>query len=816
MTSSETMTTKQWKGGYELYEQQGILSGDAAARIVRTVLNVPCSFVDFDCKTPGEPLSFDQFQRTADQIASRTVGVDPMLKLIFDTVGGQPDSLFATLRQLAQCLDLAGIRLDDPRLGELSNQLRTGDLDERLPPSRFLSLIAPTAFLLSRILRRDLAVPGFEEFRSDLDSLYDLVEPNRTGANADYIPVLRDADPERWGVAFCSVDGQRYARGHVHDFFSIQSTSKPITYGLALTELDPVRTHEWVGMEPSGRAFNHPELLPDFRPFNPMVNAGAIMTCSVLASAFPDKSAMTLIDQVGGVWGRMSGGVVRLSEETMLSEKATADNNFALAYLMRGRKGLPAPLEDSLDLYFGLCSLELTCDSMAVAAATLANGGVCPITGERVFSAEVVKAMLSLMASSGMYNNAGEFFFHIGIPAKSGVSGVVMVVIPNFGGFATFSPRLDAFGNSVRGVQFFRKLVANFTFHTFDNVSGGFNGFKKDPTRVGSPQSSGQLIRWAADLGDTEMQPLHTLFVRTLAAVALSGGGLDDAGVRRVQAIYTGCMGGFLTREELSRVVFANPETALDELCDEITSVRNRLDTRAGELLFEGALLLLSRSGVAVDEQSRLLRRLAHSFDLSDETTEFLIARWDKMNLDEVLAARGVDLSDPVAPELGRSRAKTTSNGTDAKAALPLEEMVQAVRESWAFARRRRERVAEQMYVRLLWTDESAAALFTRTDMNQQTQLLTHILDAVVAKLNVLNELTDTVRALGARHVAYQVHPDQYATVGASLLWALEQTVGPQRWTTVVETAWKTIYGMLVTVMLEGDKQARESAFVPD
>lgn len=620
-----------------------------------------------------------------------------------------------------------GVRANDPRLGDLGTALCNGNPDERLTPSRFLALVSSNLFLISRILRHDLAVPNFEEFCTDIDNLYQLVEPDRSGANADYIPVLRDTDPERWGVAFCSVDGQRYTRGHVHDFFSIQSTSKPMTYGLALSALGSAYTHEWVGMEPSGRAFNHPELLPDYRPFNPMVNAGAIMTCSVLASAFAEATPQELIARVGDTWARMSGGVVRLSEETMLSEKATADNNFALAYLMRGRKGLPAPLEQTLDLYFGLCSLELTCDSMAVAAATLANGGVCPITGERIFTAEVVKAMLSLMASSGMYNNAGEFFFHIGIPAKSGVSGVVMVVIPNFGGFATFSPQLDSFGNSVRGVQFFRKLVANFTFHTFDNVSGGFNGFKKDPSRIGTPQSNRRLLRWAAEYGDEAMQKLHALFVRTLAAVALTCGSLDQVGIQRVQAIYTGCMGGFLTQAELVELaVFSNPAAAIDELCEEIAQTRHRLDTRAGELLFEGALLLLSRTHADVEQQAQLLQRLARSFDLSEETTEFLIARWDKMNLEEILAVRGVDLSAPIEPDLNRE--PIARRPADAPPLLR-EEMIHHIRESWEFASRRREHVAKQMYARLLWTDESAAVLFTHTNMEQQTALLTHMLD---------------------------------------------------------------------------------------
>ena len=220
-------------------------------------------------------------------------------------------------------------------------------------------------------------------------------------SNADYIPILRDADPERWGVAICSVDGQRLAIGDVDVYHSIQSVSKPITYAYALNREGDDFTHQFVGVEPSGRPFNALDLLPDMRPFNPCVNAGAIMTAGVVASGFPERDSRAITQELMDLWAELCGhrGEVRFSAETMLTERASADNNFAIAYLLQGRRGLPrgVDLHKMLDVYFSCCSIEMTARSLSVAAACLANGGVCPISGRQVLSTDIVKRTLSVM-----------------------------------------------------------------------------------------------------------------------------------------------------------------------------------------------------------------------------------------------------------------------------------------------------------------------------------------------------------------------------------------------------------------------------------
>ncbi|KAL3897612.1 MAG: hypothetical protein SGCHY_003293 [Lobulomycetales sp.] len=170
---------------------------------------------------------------------------------------------------------------------------------------------------------------------------------------------------------------------------------------------------------------------------------------------------------------RLTGGFEwGFNNSVYLSEKATADSNFCLAYMMRKNKSFPegTDLTETLDFYFQACSVETSCNKLAVAGATIANGGVCPLSGERVLEDRTCRDVLSLMYSCGMYDYSGEWAFSIGIPAKSGVSGVIYAVIPGFGCISTYAPPLDEIGNSVRGVEFFKRLVKKFTFHSFDVV----------------------------------------------------------------------------------------------------------------------------------------------------------------------------------------------------------------------------------------------------------------------------------------------------------------------------------------------------------
>jgi glutaminase len=327
------------------------------------------------------------------------------------------------------------------------------------------------------------------------------------------------AEADRFGVSLCTIDGQRASFGDSSTHFTVQSTSKPMTYCLAVEEHGAETVHRYIGQEPSGVGFNELALNRKNQPHNPMINAGAIMTASLIGL----REKRELMEQGAGEglelrgwsgrrfdhvldrWAALCGGVKpRFSTSVFLSERETADRNYALAYFMRENDGFPigADIHDVLEFYMQCCSIELTTEMMSVIAATLANGGICPLTGERVLRTDTVRNCLSLMSGCGMYNFSGEFAFTIGLPAKSGVSGAVMVVVPNVMGLCVWSPRLDELGNSVRGIEFCRELVKVFNFHNYDNLTGSSS--RKDP-RLNPVQVKAREINemvWAASKGD--------------------------------------------------------------------------------------------------------------------------------------------------------------------------------------------------------------------------------------------------------------------------------------------------------------------------
>ncbi|GGO35455.1 glutaminase A [Streptomyces lasiicapitis] len=402
--------------------------------------------------------------------------------------------------ELTDRMRLVGILDDDPRITGLLSS--TGDRRTELGFEEFVALVRETSGLLRRVVRDDLAVPDFAALAADVDGLHEELCAERGGAVADYIPQLAEVDPELFAIGVCSVDGQRHLVGDAHEPFCVQSVSKTVNYCLALDENGLWGTHEHVGWEPSGRSFNELALNPQGRPHNPMINAGAIMSASLIR---PESSAADRFGHVAETWQRLAAGRrVGFSNSTYLSERDTADRNFALAYSMREQEAFPegTDLQRTLEFYFQCCSIELDADMLAIVAASFANGGVCPLTGERVFSVDTVQHCLSLMTSCGMYDYSGEFAFSIGLPAKSGVSGALMIVIPQVMGICVWSPRLDEHGNCVRGVEFCRRFAQRYNVHPHDGseVQSGKRdlGRRKDHTLV----ESALALCWAAGQGD--------------------------------------------------------------------------------------------------------------------------------------------------------------------------------------------------------------------------------------------------------------------------------------------------------------------------
>lgn len=283
------------------------------------------------------------------------------------------------------------------------------------------------------------------------------------GELASYIPELAAAEPDRFGIAICTIDGTVYSVGDAEQRFTIQSISKPFVYALALADrgLDEVLEH--VGVEPSGDAFNEISLEDSGRPRNPMINIGAITTHALAGP--PEASAEASTRRVIEGLSAFAGRALDVDEEVYASERATADRNMALAYLVRARGRLEDEPRDAVDGYVRQCSMLVDVRDLAVMAMTLASGGRNPLTGEQVVPAWVCRQVLSVMATCGMYDAAGDWMTGVGIPAKSGVSGGVLGALPGQVGIGVFSPRLDEFGNSVRGVRACERLSRDMGLH---------------------------------------------------------------------------------------------------------------------------------------------------------------------------------------------------------------------------------------------------------------------------------------------------------------------------------------------------------------
>ncbi len=281
------------------------------------------------------------------------------------------------------------------------------------------------------------------------------------GALADYIPELTHVDPTGFGLTLSSADGFLYESGDARTEFTIQSISKPFTYALALDLVGEEAVDAKIGVEPSGDAFN--EISVDERtktPKNAMINAGAIAAVSLVPGASPDERFAKIVD----FYSACAGRPLELDEDVYRSEKATGNRNRAIAYMLTSFGVLDEP-DDVLDVYFRQCSLRVTSVDLARMAATLARGGVNPQTGRRVTDAAVVRRMLSVMVTCGMYNGAGDWVSAVGMPAKSGVGGGITAVLPGELGIGVYSPLLDDRGNSVRGVLTCRALSQRLGLH---------------------------------------------------------------------------------------------------------------------------------------------------------------------------------------------------------------------------------------------------------------------------------------------------------------------------------------------------------------
>ncbi|CAB4064050.1 glsA [Lepeophtheirus salmonis] len=381
---------------------------------------------------------------------------DMLFEVFRNEENGSIDSI--SISEFLKALENTGLRRTDPRLKDMIQNLEKHQ--RRLGQSNRSNF---EEILLGRkefkhIIYKNIPSPK---------KLMIFMKPwkkIKNGKVADYISLLAREDPEMFGISICTVDGQRYSLGNCTHPFTMQSCCKPLNYGIALNELGQETVHQYVGVEPSGQKSNDLELDTNNRPHNPFVNSGAIVINSLLQTLVkPEMSFAEKFDFISTYLKRMGGGeYIGFNNSVFLAEREISDRNYALAYYMKEHKCFPKGfnLKDCLDFWFQCCSMEANCETMAV----------------------IVRNVCSLLHSCGFYEFSGKFAFKIGLPGKSSVAGSMMMVLPNTMGICIYSPRLDEFGNSCRGLSFCEELVKTFNFHRYDH-STQYSTNKIDPRR---------------------------------------------------------------------------------------------------------------------------------------------------------------------------------------------------------------------------------------------------------------------------------------------------------------------------------------------
>jgi glutaminase len=320
--------------------------------------------------------------------------------------------------------------------------------------------------------------------QSYLETLHERVKANRAGELANYIPELARADPEWFGICLVTMDGVAYGVGDWNQPFTIQSISKAFVYAAALADRGNDFVRRKVGVEPSGDAFNSISLHPQTgAPFNPMINAGAIASTGMVGGATKAQKWK----RIESLMADFAGHPLAVDESVFGSESETGHRNRAIAWMLKNFGIIDGDPMEALDNYFRQCSLLVTCRDIAFMAATLANGGVHPLTGRRALPEEHVEEVLSVMATCGMYDYAGSWLYEVGMPAKSGVGGGIVAVLPGRFGIGVFSPRLDAKGNSVRGIDTCRRISWGLGLNLFNRANDPAMALGRVYTGVAAP-----------------------------------------------------------------------------------------------------------------------------------------------------------------------------------------------------------------------------------------------------------------------------------------------------------------------------------------
>jgi glutaminase len=347
-------------------------------------------------------------------------------------------------------------------------------LMHRMRVTKILTVVlAVTAFapIVSAQTARSPVAPKRELVESVVREAYDKFKGDTNGKNADYIPYLAKVDSKLFGIAVVTTDNQVLTLGDVDYSFSIQSISKVFTLALAMKELGPNKVFEKIGSEPTGRAFNSPLAVVDMPTHtgNPLVNAGAIATTSLVSGRDAEEKWNKILD----FYGKAAGDKLVLIDEVYKSEAATNTGNKALSMLLAKYDRIYADPFESVDIYTKQCSVGVNAVQLARMGATLANNGVNPATGVQVIKREDIPHILSSMTVAGLYDGSGGWAWHVGLPAKSGVGGGIVAIAPGKGAIAVFAPPLDEAGNSVKAQEVIEYVAQKLNYNLYSPSSVG-------------------------------------------------------------------------------------------------------------------------------------------------------------------------------------------------------------------------------------------------------------------------------------------------------------------------------------------------------
>jgi glutaminase len=336
------------------------------------------------------------------------------------------------------------------------------------------TVIVPSSFpmLVQAQASRSPVAPRREVVAAVVQEAYDKFKNESRGKNADYIPYLAQVDSKLFGIAIVTTDNQVVTLGDVKYSFSIQSISKVYTLAMAMEALGADKVFEKVGSEPTGRPFNSPVAVVDMPTHtgNPFVNAGAIATTSLISGKDADEKWNKILD----FYSRAAGEKLTLIDEVYKSEAATNTGNKALSMLLAKYDRIYADPFESVDIYTKQCSVGVNATQLARMGATLANNGINPASGEQVIKAENVPHILSTMAVAGLYDGSGGWAWRVGLPAKSGVGGGIVAIVPGKGAIVVFAPPLDEAGNSVKAQQVIDYISDKLHYNLYSPASVGW------------------------------------------------------------------------------------------------------------------------------------------------------------------------------------------------------------------------------------------------------------------------------------------------------------------------------------------------------